>query len=339
MSSNSSSEAGLSGALSSLKIGASEINDEEREVTDNISTTTILCAKCGKEGGEDSMNTCNKCDLVVYCNAVCKKRHRSQHKNNCEKRAAELYDEKLFKEPPSSEDCPICFLPLLFDMHESTFCSCCGKIICTGCDYTMTESGAKIICAYCRTPPAKSDEEEVRRLKKLMEKGNADAFNQLAGYYYCGINGMPQNRAKANELYLKAGELGCAGAYCNLGNVYREGMGVEIDMKKAKHYWELAAMKGDLYARNNLGAFEGNTGNHHRAMKHFLLAARAGCELSLDSVKGGYMVGCVTTGYVDGCVTKEEYTNTLREYQKSQDEMKSEARDKARVLRNQRMGG
>ena len=80
MSSNSSNEAGLSGALSLLKIGAGEINDEENEVTDNnnINTTTILlCAKCGKEGGEDSMNTCNKCDLVVYCNAACKKKHRS----------------------------------------------------------------------------------------------------------------------------------------------------------------------------------------------------------------------------------------------------------------------
>ena len=107
MSSISSNEAGLSGAWSSLKIGAGEINDEKREATDNINTTTILCAKCGKEGGEDTMNTCNKCDLVVYCNAACKKKHRSQHKKNCEKRAAELYDEKLFKEPPPPEECPI----------------------------------------------------------------------------------------------------------------------------------------------------------------------------------------------------------------------------------------
>ena len=30
-----------------------------------------------------------------------------------------------------------------------------------------------------------------------------------------------------------------------------------------------------------------------------------------------------------GDVTKDEYANTLREYQKSQDEMKSDARDKA----------
>ena len=327
MSSTSSSEAGLSGALSSLKIGAgSEINDEEREVTDNINTMIILCAKCGKEGG-DSMNTCNKCDLVVYCNAACKKKHRSQHKKNCEKRAAELHDENMIKEPPSSEECPICFLLLPFDMSESTFFACCGKLICRGCIYAMDESGAKRLCAYCRTPPAKSDEENVKRVNKLMEKGNADAFNQLGGYYGQGIMGMPQDWAKANELYLKAGELGCAGAYFNLGNSYSVGRGVEIDMKKAMHYFELAAIKGNVQARNNLGA---QAGNNHRATKHFIIAAKAGFKLSLENVKRGFM---------HGYVTKDEYANALREYQKSQDEMKSDARDKARVLRNQRMGG
>jgi len=41
-----------------------------------------------------------------------------------------------------------------------------------------------------------------------MDKGNDEAFHQLAGYYAAGTNGMPQNWIKANELYLKAGELG-----------------------------------------------------------------------------------------------------------------------------------
>ena len=37
-----------------------------------------------------------------------------------------------------------------------------------------------------------------------------------------------------------------------------------------------------------------------------------------------------------GHVTKEEYAKTLREYQKSQDEMKSDMRDKAAALFYQR---
>ena len=104
------------------------------------------------------------------------------------------------------------------------------------------------LCPFCKTPNAESDEEEVRRTEKLMEKGNAEAFNQLARYYDDGTMGLPQDQAKANELYLKAGELGHAEAYYNLGCSYRTGDGVEIDTKKAKHYDELAAMNGSVQA-------------------------------------------------------------------------------------------
>ena len=75
-------DADVSGAFSSLNIIGDDDesnNDEEKNVindTDNIRAIT-KCANCGKDGGEDSMNTCNKCDLVVYCNAACKKKHRS----------------------------------------------------------------------------------------------------------------------------------------------------------------------------------------------------------------------------------------------------------------------
>ena len=154
-----------------------------------------------------------------------------------------------------------------------------------------------------------------------MEKGNAEAFYQRGGHYVQGIHGLQQDMARANELYLKAGEIGCAGAYYNLGQSYNEGMVVTIDKKKAKHFYELAAMNGHIKARHNLGATEYNIGNYDRACKHYILAARAGYALSLDGVKHGYIK--------EGRVTKEEYANTLRAYQKSQDEMKSDARDKA----------
>ena len=157
-----------------------------------------------------------------------------------------------------------------------------------------------------------------------MEAKNADAFHQLAGFYFRGIMGMPQDFAKANELYLRAGELGCAGAYNNLGSSYYNGDGVEVDKKKAKHYLELAAMNGNIRARRNLGIEEGNAGNHHRAFMHFLLAAKAGYKDSLDEVKEGFM---------RGMVTRNEYANALHSYQERHDEMKSEDRDKAELLR------
>ena len=155
---------------------------------------------------------------------------------------------------------------------------------------------------------------------KLMEKGNARAFNQLGGYYAEGS--MGSHKIGQRQLnHLKAGELMCAEAYHNLGNSYYSGeRGVEVDEEKARHYWELAAMNGNVLARNNLGVIEGQSGNIHRATKHFILAARAGHEEALGAVKEGYK---------HGFVTKDEYANTLRAHQKSKDEMKSEARDKA----------
>src|SRR6056300_222512 len=90
-------------------------------------TSTSNCASCGKEGG--NLNTCNKCKMVKYCNAACKKKHRSKHKKACERRVAELHDEELFKEPPPQDECPICLLPLPHN-GQITFKSCCGKLIC-----------------------------------------------------------------------------------------------------------------------------------------------------------------------------------------------------------------
>ena len=323
-------DADVSGAFSSLNIIGDDDesnNDEEKNVindTDNIRAIT-KCANCGKDGGEDSMNTCNKCDLVVYCNAACKKKHKSKHKKKCERRAAELFDEKLLQEPPPPEECPICMLPppLYDNTTGTTFHSCCGKNICDGCEYAMAGSGAKNLCPFCRTPYAKSDKENIKRLKKLVEAGNPYALNVLGKCYADGINGMPQDRAKANKLWLQAGELGYAAAYYNLGNSYYNERGVEIDKKKAKHYWELAAMNGHIIARYNIGIIEGQAGNHQRAFKHFIFLAKAGDDVTLGMVKQGYM---------HGHVTKEEYANTLRECQKSQDEVKSDARDKARAF-------
>ena len=139
---------------------------------DDVST----CANCGKVGNSDVMNTCNKCNMAKYCNAACKKKHRSKHKKACERRVAELYDEQLFKKPPPREECPICFIPLPIDASQMVFKSCCGKSICIGCVITMVMSEGKDICAFCRKPPALHSEKEViERTKNLIDKGNAEA--------------------------------------------------------------------------------------------------------------------------------------------------------------------
>ena len=290
--------------------------------TDSTDMMLLSCANCGK-GEEDSNNlkSCAACKLVKYCSRDCQVAHRPQHKKECKKRAAELYDEKLFKDV-EREECPICMLPLSFETGTASFQSCCGKCICIGCDYAMRMSEGKDLCAFCRTPAATSNKEHTKRTKKLMQAGNANAFNMLGFSYAVGKLELPQDYQQAIELYLKAGELGCAAAYYNLGQSYREGTGIEVDEKKAKYYYELAAMGGDIMARNSLAAMEGNVGNNERAKKHLILAAKAGFKISLVNAKEYFM---------QGIITKDEYESTLRAHQKSLDEMKSDMRDKAEL--------
>ena len=135
------------------------------------------CAACGKEG--DGLKFCNGCKLVKYCSRDCQITHRPKHKKECKKRAAEIHDEKLFKEVELKE-CPICMLPVISAV-QTTFKSCCGKIICNGCIYAMMISEGKDLCAFCRTPPPSSIEENTNRIKKLMDKGNGEALISLQG--------------------------------------------------------------------------------------------------------------------------------------------------------------
>ena len=74
--------------------------------------------------------------------------------------------------------------------------TCCGKSV-IGCIHAMIRED---LCPFCRTP-------DIEKAKNLTEKGNAEAFDMLAGYYAQGL-GISQDNSKANELWLNAGELG-----------------------------------------------------------------------------------------------------------------------------------
>lgn len=286
------------------------------------------CANCGKESS-DVVNTCNKCKSVMYCNAACKKKHRQKHKKQCERHVAELHEEKLFRDHPPREECPICLLPLTISVNDHVFQVCCGVQICMGCYHAYIDEASgrgkkkNILCAFCRTPSLISDEEAVKRMNKLVENCNAEAICELGMYYSEGAFGFPQDFVKANELYQKAGELGCSAGFLNLGNAYDSGMGVEVEATKAHYYWELAAMNGNIGARHNLGLRLVKVGDIDQGMKHMLIAARAGSLYSLEVVK---------VGYKGKAVTKEEYANALRACQERQNEMKSDQREKAKAV-------
>jgi len=322
-------------------------------LNDNINVVVSICANCGKEGnvlsvcancgkeGEEIKNLCNKCKVTTYCNAVCKKVHKKKHKKDCEehvrraaekhneelKRAAELHDIELFKQPPPVEDCPICFLRIPTLHTGSRYQSCCGKTICSGCihaplyDHQGNEVDNKK-CPFCRTPHPKTDEEIMEREKKRVEAGDPIAIYNQGNHYQDGTYGYPQDLTKALEYWHRAGELGYAEAYSCIGYAYQHGEGVEVDKKKARHYYELSAMGGNEVARNNLGFMEIEAGNFDRGLKHWIISVRGGYINSLSNVK---------VLYSKGHASKDDYTKALQLYQVYLGDIKSVQRDKAAV--------
>jgi len=309
----------------------------------DISSSISICANCGKEGSD--MNKCNKCKEVMYCNAACKKKHRTKHKKKCERRVAELHDEALFKQPPPLEDCPICFLRMPYFAMGRRYMGCCGKVICVGCIHADQSTAEKtcdkqcacflcgrknavvVLCAFCRTPATNICEEEefVKRIKKRMEMNDPNAIFSIGCYYSNGIKGYPQNHTKALELWHRAGELGCVEAYYNIGMDYIDGRGVEADMEKAKQYHELAAIGGEVSARYSLAMFENQAGNFDRELKHLMIAAGTRDTRSLDFIKELYK-----TGYT----TKDVYAKALKLNQAYLDDIRSDQRDKAAANRD-----
>jgi len=283
-----------------------------------------MCANCGKGGEGDNdiqLKTCTACKMVKYCSRECQIAHRPQHKKECRRRVAELHDEKLFKVPPPLDDCPICFLRMPSLGSGKVYMACCGKMICGGCVHAVSLEDNDQLCPFCRTPAPATDEEVVKEYNKRMELNDAEAIRGLGGMYAERQYGLPQNLyAKALELYHQAAELGNAGAYYNIGNSYNHGDGIGVDKKKAIHYWELAAILGNVMARNNVGAFEMRAGNVDRALKHWNIAVEGGSKDSLENIKRLYM---------KGGTTKDDYAMALGKYRDYLDEIKSDQRDEA----------
>ena len=190
--------------------------------------------------------------------------------------------------------------------------TCCGKVICSGCAYAplYDNQGNEVDnekCPFCRTPDLDTDEENITRMKKRVEANDPIAIHNVGCYYLDGMYGYPLDYVKALELWHRAGELGHPKAYNNIGNAYNQGEGVEVDERKATHYYELSAMKGDVDARHNLGLEEEEAGNWERALKHFIIAIRGGDSESLKKIKELYSYGYAT---------KEDYTKALQSYQR-----------------------
>ncbi|KAK1741603.1 Sel1-like repeat family protein [Skeletonema marinoi] len=284
---------------------------------------TSMCASCGNAAKDDvKLKNCTACHLVKYCGVKCQREHRPQHKRECRKRAAELHDEILFKQPESSHlgDCPICCLPLSLVPKTCIMMACCSKMICNGCDYASVIRKIDDKCPFCRHPTPENEEETDKDLMKRVEANDPVAVRNMGFKRY---NDEGDNES-AIEYLTKAAELGDLVAHFELANFYRDGECVGKDMKKVIYHSEQAAIGGHPMARYNLGCVEEENGRFERAVKHWIIAANLGDDKSLNALKKGYAVGRIQ---------KEDFAAALRAHQAALDAAKSPQREAAEAAR------
>jgi len=286
----------------------------------NMSNISV-CASCGiAEVDEVKLNECATCDLVRYCSGACQRDHKSYHKEACKKRAAELRDELLFKQPESSHlgDCPICMLPLPLDVTKTSMMSCCSKVICNGCYLASkirdVEASLNSSCPFCRQP-VPTEEECNKNRRERIEANDPVAMNQEGVRQYHN-----RDYSSAFDYWTKAAELGDVSAQCQLADLYHYGYGVEKDRGKEIYHLEEAAICGHPSARCNLGIDEWNNGNKERAAKHWIIAATQGDDGSIK-----YLIADFRRGFVG----KDDLAAALRAHQAAVDATKSPQREAA----------
>jgi len=281
----------------------------------------MCCACCGIAEGDDiKLKTCTACKSARYCSVKCQKEHRPQHKRACKKRAAELRDELLFKQPESTHygDCPICCLPLSLDKHKSLMSPCCSKRICYGCVHANQmreeEMRLKKSCPFCRHPLPKSQEQAKMIIMERVATIDPVALNRMGS-----IHLNDGDHDTAFEYWTKATGLGDLASHYNLSLLYRDGHGVEKDEKMEVYHLEQAAICGHPFARFNLANVEWNNGRKERAIKHWIIAATLGDDDAVKYLRQRY----------PRFVCKEDFAAALRAHQAAIDATKSLQREAA----------
>ena len=237
--------------------------------------------------------------------------------------AAGLCDESLFKQPPPQEDCPICFVPMPSEFNTiASFHSCCGKIVCIGCVHSCGRSSTsgRYKCPFCNGKVEEDDKQMMKQMRKRVKANDVNTLAELGCFYANGSHGLRKDWNMAVKLWTRAAELGSSRARNAIGTAYLLGKGVEIDMKKARHHLELAAMEGHETARYALGRMDNDIGYAERAIKHWVISASAGHDLSMTAIR---------SSFEQGLLERDAYKVTLKAYIDSCTEMRSQTRDDA----------
>ena len=98
-----------------------------------------------------------------------------------------------------------------------------------------------------------------------------------AGDFEDGVAAIKRkDYATALIKFRNAAQQGSAAAQYNLGQMYRQGHGVEQDAAEAQQWYELAAKQGYIYAQYNLALMNYKRQEYQAALHWFQMAAKQG---------------------------------------------------------------
>ena len=279
----------------------------------NAATPSLKdCANCGASEGTvpgcPVHKPCSRCKITYYCSVRCQKQHWKVggHKKRCvalvdrsvakvEAAEAELAKATKGRQAAAAEECggggqcAIC----LEDLDDPEFGPSqildCTHRFHRACVEELRKAGVQQTCPMCRAKLPDSAEKmfddamtiglpiqrrvqksdgswgplsrrEQRQMNKVVrlwegaaEQGYAKAQYNL-GIMYDQGRGVDVNYKKAFEWYEKAAKQGLVDAQYNLGNMYYQGRGVDQDDSMAMRWYANAAAQGDMEARAKVGA-------------------------------------------------------------------------------------
>ena len=246
----------------------------------------------------------------------------------------------LWKPPPPSEECPVCLVPLPLEREKTMYWVCCGKLICYACceehNRALSVTNRKrdkkklsplgLTCPFCRSPIHRNDSELMSHLEKRIEKEDTVAMLNLGMCFRDGSDGVKKDEAKASELFNRAADLGSSAAIGQLGCWAINGQCTSPpNVTKGREYVEDAAAKGHILSRATLASMLLDEGNIDLAMKHWHLAAAAGCDNSMKN-----LWDCFSKGKL----SKPDLEKALRAHKAALDEMNSEERERFATWRD-----
>ena len=214
-------------------------------------------------------------------------------------------------------------LPHIKKLHQ--YQTCCGKMICCGCECAETFATHNLnrnkapghTCAFCREQKVTSHEEDNKRLLARAAKNDVQAIAALGAKYKAGI-GMPLDESKGLEYLLRAANLGDDDSCFAIGYSYYTGVDFVRDTAKGQAYFERAAAKGNIFAGLVLGCIEMKRGNRRAAMHHWRIAAACGGIVAAEE-----LVTCYELGYI----RHDDLEESLQARDNACNEIKSETRD------------